>query len=425
MGSILGRKPLLCILLGAFLLRAALAVALQSHLDSRGEAFLIAGDAEGYWHLGRQIAAGKPYEIYQPPRQVLRMPGFPAELAVAMKLAAALRLDPMRAYFVARLFQAVIGTLCCYLVFLLGRDLFDRRIGLIAAGIVALLPTLASFSVELLSETPFAALLVASLVALGRVVRNSAGEESRTQNRSSTILWAIASGVLIALACYVRPSWLLFAPCFALLYLLVARGAFTLPFRAAVGLVVVASTFLTLAPWAYRNYRATGHAVFTTLWAGPSLYDGLRADATGDSDMRFYETDPNVPRMTEYEVDRYFRAKAWEFVRQNPARAVELAFIKLWRFWKPWPNAAQFGGVLYTVVVAVSFVPLLVLAMCGAWSARARFWPLFLTAGPILYFSALHMVFVSSLRYRLPVEYPLAVLSAVGVEKFFGRGNRS
>jgi hypothetical protein len=40
---------------------------------------------------------------------------------------------------------------------------------------------------------------------------------------------------------------------------------------------------------------------------------------------------------------------------------------------------------------------------------------LVLTAGPIIYFSALHTLFVSSLRYRLPAEYPLLALSAVGV----------
>jgi len=40
---------------------------------------------------------------------------------------------------------------------------------------------------------------------------------------------------------------------------------------------------------------------------------------------------------------------------------------------------------------------------------------LLITLGPILYFSALHCIFVSSLRYRLPAEYPLMVLSAAGL----------
>jgi hypothetical protein len=47
---------------------------------------------------------------------------------------------------------------------------------------------------------------------------------------------------------------------------------------------------------------------------------------------------------------------------------------------------------------------------------RSDLWTIALTAGPILYFTLLHMVFVSSLRYRLPAEYPLLVLAAAGVE---------
>ena len=47
-----------------------------------------------------------------------------------------------------------------------------------------------------------------------------------------------------------------------------------------------------------------------------------------------------------------------------------------------------------------------------------------LTLGPILYFSLIHMIFVSSLRYRLPAEYPLCVLSAVGLTSWFGNRSR-
>ncbi|MEZ5950307.1 MAG: hypothetical protein R3C12_14065 [Planctomycetaceae bacterium] len=33
-----------------------------------------------------------------------------------------------------------------------------------------------------------------------------------------------------------------------------------------------------------------------------------------------------------------------------------------------------------------------------------------------MYFTALHMLFVSSLRYRLPAEFPLAILAGIGME---------
>jgi hypothetical protein len=49
------------------------------------------------------------------------------------------------------------------------------------------------------------------------------------------------------------------------------------------------------------------------------------------------------------------------------------------------------------------------------------------TWGPILYFSAIHVLFVGSIRYRLPAEYPFAVLSAVGAAGWLRQfpGNKS
>ncbi|HLQ46788.1 MAG TPA: hypothetical protein VK137_18735, partial [Planctomycetaceae bacterium] len=81
------------------------------------------------------------------------------------------------------------------------------------------------------------------------------------------------------------------------------------------------------------------------------------------------------------------------------------------------PNAAQFGGVGPALLVAVFFVPVLGLALRGWWLSRARPWTWLLTFGPILYFAAIHAVFVGSLRYRLPAEYPLCVLAAAGCRR--------
>ena len=183
----------------------------------------------------------------------------------------------------------------------------------------------------------------------------------------------------------------------------------------------------------------TGHFVLTTLWVGPSLYDGLSAEATGESDMTFFDRDNLLSEMTEYEVDREYRRRAWAFARENPGRCVQLAGVKLARFWKPWPNADQFGRPAAKLAVGGFFVPIVLLSIVGAFNVvRGRLsngtpaassrpadqprctaqclWVLIFTAGPIFYFSALHMVFVSSLRYRLPAEYPLLVLAAIGLQ---------
>ena len=102
-----------------------------------------------------------------------------------------------------------------------------------------------------------------------------------------------------------------------------------------------------------------------------------------------------------------------------------MAAIKLWRYFKPWPSADQFVGLRPAIAIAAFYLPLLGLAALGAWRHRRDAWLLFLAAGPLLYFAAIHMAFVSSLRYRLPAEYALCVLAACGVLSIRDRWRRN
>jgi 4-amino-4-deoxy-L-arabinose transferase-like glycosyltransferase len=418
MSAISRHKSLLVILLCALVLRLIAAGTLQWYLDERlHRNFLIEGDAKGYWALAEQIAAGGPYEINQPPRQVLRMPGFPAVVAAAMVLADRSG-NPEKRFLVARCLLAVVGTGACFAVFLLGRELFDARVGTLATAIAAVSPVMIGFSVEILSETLFALTLVVSVWMMAKLRSAHAND-----GRGPSFGLAAAVGVAVALACYVRPSWLLAAPLFALLHFMFSRQRK----RACVeGCLVLVGLALAMAPWTIRNYRATGHWVVTTLWLGPSLYDGFNDRATGDSDLSFYDRELlQAGGMSEYDVNRHYTQKAVRYALDHPRRVVELAFAKLWRFWKPWPNAAQFDNWAAKLAVGLFFVPVLAFAIVGFWKNRHNTWAWLLTAGPVLYFSALHSVFVGSLRYRLPAEYPLCALSAAGALACFAEWYRA
>lgn len=397
-----GRTWLIAILIVALVGRLVAAYAVQQKVGD--QLCLIAGDAKGYWQLAKRIAAGKDFSFADPPRRVHRMPGFPAVLAVSMKLAGDSRLA-------ARILLAVLGTAACGAVYLLGRQLFDERVGLIACGLTAISPVMTGFSVLLLSETVFALTLTLSLWCAAKWLP----AESR-----SPVSWAILTGVSIALATYMRPSWLLAGPMFAVLAVWLGKPRSKACFQAAVMLLALVGTLL---PWAWRNHSVCGHWVFTTLWSGPSLYDGLNPDANGDSNMEFFDRDNLMAKMTEWDVDQHYKSEAWRYAAKNPGHAIELTFRKLWRYWKPWPSAEQFGGFLPALLVFVFFVPVCVMAVRGWWLMRHRLWAWLLTLGPILYFAAIHAVFVGSLRYRLPAEYPLCVLAAVGLNDWFGRRN--
>jgi 4-amino-4-deoxy-L-arabinose transferase-like glycosyltransferase len=301
----------------------------------------------------------------------------------------------------ARLLLALVGTGGCALVYFLGKELFDPQVGIVACLLAAVSPTFVVFSVLLLSETLFATGLVASLLGFARLVQKTA-----TANETMA---AMLTGLACGLATLVRPTWLPVGAFFAAY--LVARKKF------APAAVLLAALAVTLAPWVIRNLLVTGRLVVTTLWVGPSLFDGLNPHATGASDMQFVESDGLYRQMSEYDADRHYRLAAWKFASQNPGRAIALGFKKLGRFWNVIPNAEQFAQPVVRLGVAGFTIPALALALVGAWSVRTRRTAWLVPLVPILFFSAVHFVFVGSLRYRLPAEYPLMVLTAAGLLK--------
>jgi len=172
----------------------------------------------------------------------------------------------------------------------------------------------------------------------------------------------------------------------------------------------------------YRNYQVTNHFVPTTLWAGPSLYDGLNPQATGDSNMIFFDQENVLKTMSEYEMNQHYTKRAIKYARENPGHVFRLMGAKLLRYWKPWPNAVQFQKFWMIFAVSVIFIPVMCFAIYGAWVSRDQYLLLLITLGPVIYFSLIHLIFVSSLRYRLPAEYSLYILSAVGIyHMFFNR----
>lgn len=408
------RKSLLIILCSALVIRGLAAVVVTGHLENSGRDFLIAGDAAGYWELGGHIARGEPYQLLgQPgdpladvsiPRKVARMPGFPALLGLVRAVFGDSLLS-------ARLVLAMVGTLACYLVYLLGCRIHDTSVGLAAAAACAVSPTLAGFSVLVLSETLFAVMLLACL--LGAETLCCRAPDLNRRPRLSAALWIGLAGCA---AVYVRPGWLAAAPLFAVIWIAVSADRTRATVEASVLLLVVV---VGLSPWAWRNQQVTGHPVLTTLWAGPSLYDGLRPAATGYSDMRFIIDDGLFadPDQTEYNIDRHYRHAAWEFARTQPGTAAWLGLAKCWRFLKPWPSAEQFGRWWQVTVVAIPTLLLYLLAIRGGWIHRHQPWTWMLAAGPLLYFAAIHTIFVGSLRYRVPAEYSLWILAAAGCRR--------
>ncbi|MDY0166978.1 MAG: glycosyltransferase family 39 protein [Thermoguttaceae bacterium] len=417
-------KQVGCVLLVALAVRLG-AAALWHHW-AEGRFFF--GDSESYWQLGRAIARCDDYRFAPDglDARVFRTPGYPLLLAPLFLIGGD---EPP--LFWARIQGAVVGTLVVGAACCLAWKLFGRWAGLAAGLAAAVYPGAVATSPMVLTETPFSLLMVLQLCAWCAAWRGTSGTRA---------VWlGLATGAAAGAAVLVRPSWLLFTPgVVALVWAAQCLGLgrksgsgrvkSTVPGERsrwnepAVGMAVLAAMLVVLAPWWIRNWRVTGYFVPTTLQVGASLYDGISPQATGASDMVFVEGFVDEERRRdadpvpfEVRLDRRMRREAVEWAKQHPGRVAHLAAVKFVRMWNVWPNEPQLSSWPVRLIVAGTYVPIMVLALAGAWRTFRLGWPYVLCWLPAVYFTLLHMVFVSSIRYREPAMLALIVLAAGAV----------
>lgn len=415
------RRWLLLLLLLALGLRLLAAILIDRHVRSAGRMFLVEGDASGYWELGRKLASGEDYFIHTPPRYVLRTPGFPLLLAGCMRLVG-------ERVFPVTMLLAGVGTCCCGLIWALARKLSGHKAALLSLFLVAVAPLQIGSSVQVLSEGWFSFWLLLSLLGVQPLLRPPGGSRLTESGTSPEPTWRVAlRGLLAGFAAgagvLVRPGWILWPAGVATCLVFAGRGGWRTRCLALAG--VCFGCWLVLVPWAWRNQQICGHWVYTSLWSGPSLYDGLHAGATGASDMQFFDREQLGLRMSEYAVNAEYKRRAWEFAKSDPLRVLELAFLKAGRFLSPVLQAEGFSGGIISITCCLWHVTLGALVLRGSLlQCRRGDWPtLLLLWLPFLQFLLIHLVFVGSVRYRLPVELPLLVLAGQGLEGCLPKSN--
>jgi 4-amino-4-deoxy-L-arabinose transferase-like glycosyltransferase len=385
-------------------------------------------DTEYYWLLARAIRTGGAYEVVEWGHirlRAVRTPGYPLFLAACQ---ACFGESPLA----ARLVQAALGTASVWLVYCLTRQVGPCRAPeagalpprwtapLLAAALVAVNPYDVAISEVLLSEALFIPLLLLLLWGLATLTRPYDEPEFSVAQSS---LVALATGVAGGAAVLTRPSFALFPPAVLLGWLIACTAGSDRRWRTASwrgSVLVLVGFVLVMGPWWIRNAQIYGRFVPTSLWLGASLYDGLNPQATGASNMSFRD-EPEFRMLEELDQDAALTRRALDFARSDPLRVLELAKIKLGRYWSPWLNAERYRSRALAVASAVVVIPMYLLLVAGAWKRRRDPRALVLLAGPLLYFCAFHLVFVSSVRYRIAGDVAATGLAAIGLESIIRR----
>jgi len=341
---------------------------------------------------------------------------------------------PLYPYFLALLYkvsgnsiafavfvQHLIGSLTAGLIYLTGRDLFSRKVALVAGLTTALYWVLVYMEGDLLLETTFIFLNTLSMYLLLRGMKTHK-------------LWLFAAGgFALGLATIDRPSIMVFfAAVPVAIYLATrhrpagTRGWIT---RTVVTALACA---IPIAPVMIRNYVVAkaivpvGASGGVNFWIGnnpvsdgsTAIVPGTRADWWGGyNDAIALAEKDSGHKLTLAQVSDYYFAKGKQFIREHPDQAWPLMWKKFRMYWGAGERANDKYIYFFWQLAKMKYVPLpgfwLVgpLALLGGvllWRRRnelAMFY-LFITV-----YSLGVVAFFVNARFRLPIMPAMTLFS--------------
>ena len=396
-------------------IEAAVAVAVRvAYTLVLGRHLKLGLDAIWYLLVGGSLAAGRGYSdpalLYGHGIERATanfVPGYPYFLAGLDKLGIT---TPMG----FQLAGAVAGGVTVVLTALLGRRLTGRpAVGLVAAGLVALLPTLVASDASIMSETLAVPLTVAVLLAAAWAARSA-----------SLWRWA-AVGLLAGLLALVRTEDLLVAVALVPLAALVApgKGIGRRLGQMAVALGVVA---VVLAPWVVRNETTFTPSVLLSTNDGKTLA-GSNCPSTYSGPLLGYWADACVghaqlEQANEAAADQALRSDGARYARAHLTRVPLVVAVRVLRAWGLYApvqqahlQALQTRSARWQLFAWPFSLLLLLVAIPGIVLVRRDRLALVLLAGPAVLATFVVAASFGNPRYVLSATPSLCVAAAVSV----------
>ena len=364
-----------------------------------------------------------------------------------------------------RIIQAVIDSFGCIFLFLLCKELFSRRIGLISAFLYAIWLPIAYISTWPHHDAlmPFITLVCFYFFVLAV--------------RKKSVRFFIISGLVAGIGCYFQPTLLLLPVMFGIGLFIYGLHKANLRENAVIAAkmtaVMLATLMVVVAPWIVRNSAASGYLsvgirgeLWQGIWEGFGEFDNPFGASFNDEithqqiqDELGYDPGSFTP-----EAQAIFKEKVVNSIKENPGwwvstvlRRIPRTFIyfdqqELWNFpttdnlpwyaekrWISFVLGSEFisafkNGVFPELLKSKPIVALYLLSMwffavvpvllsiVAIWIMRRNWRVLMLVLTLPLYFSAIHIfLFVSFHKTLLPGSLSYIILSAIALDYFYSR----
>ncbi len=302
--------------------------------------------------------------------------------------------------------SAIVG-----LAIWLGEKFFNRTIGILAGGLMAVWPGEVTFVTILASELPFTFLLLLGLAL-------------SVSRRIPSWLAAIASGAAFGGASYFRPVAVLMP----VIVWLSAVPNWLKPRNHVILLLAMLATAATIAPWSIRNTKLFGHFVMISTNGGTNLWIGNNPNSTG----YFMDLPDTGPGLNEYERDQVLGKTAKSYILAHPILSLARSVKKIALFYIRETIAISWNadGIIQSLgekwifplklISQGYWMCMLLLAVTGLVVLIMEQGALHTLTNPIVlttaYLTAIHAVFFADDRYHFPAHAFLALFAAHSVQ---------
>ena len=317
----------------------------------------------------------------------------------------------------ARMIQAILsGILMPYLIFRLGKRVFNTEVGLIASAISAIYIYFFYYAAALMTET-FFFLSVLSML-------NAAIDLQEKPNWKSAVWLGVSLGCGVLL----RQLLLLFIP--FLLIWFIGSSYKALKWRHF--LAVLGIPIALIIPFTIRNFFAfdqfvllNTNAGYAFFWANHPIHGSnfLAVDEVGDYRALIPE---ELRSLDEASLDKALLHLGIQFVMDDPLRYIKLSFSRIPGYFWFWPSTRS--GLLSNISRVGSFGIFLPFMIYGLYISirqdlqqpikKAFTSPSFLLYLFLLIYTIIHILTWTMVRYRLPVDTVQVIFAAITIFLF-------
>lgn len=393
-------------------------------LSSRQSHIVYSEDIYKFAQVGRNLADGKGFSFDGVLPTMRRAPLYPALIALIYKLGADSTLP-------LKILQSLFAGGICLFVFEIGRTVYNRNTGMVAAALTAFHPMIFRYVPDIQVEN-FLAFLFALTVYV-----------SVRFTLKPYPAFGLLLGICGGLGALVKASVLFYPPVFAIIWLLVLRQRkrggehladddntrlmFATPVRP---MLCVAMIFLGLAitilPWTYRNKTVMGKTVLVSSNAGGEFirsfvylkpeYLLLQSEPYGKGEyeanlmeIRLFEAQGKVWEKDEVETEEVVTKAAKDKLLGAPLETVWKCIKGLFSFW--YLVAQKKNAILLIALAVLAWI----FTLIGIPRAKAEKRPIWLIFTPLLTVWFTYALLLALGRYSSTVIPILMIPTAYGI----------